>query len=44
MVTAVEPLHRGGGTYIRVVPLKDVKNLKGILESIPGCQTTSSTS
>ena len=38
MVIAIEPLHRGGGTYIRVVPLRYVKNLRGILEGIPGCR------
>jgi site-specific recombinase XerD len=38
MVIAIEPLQRGKKAYIRVVPLRYVKNLRGILEAIPGCK------
>jgi hypothetical protein len=38
MTIAIEPLIRKNIEYIRILPLRYIQNLKGILEKIPGCK------
>ena len=38
MIIAIEPLVRGNAGYIRIIPLRFIKNLRTILGSLEGCR------